>query len=752
MIDQEPYKLLKTLKRRYAALRLIEILLLAGGTVILTQGIAQLLTPPSQASILLAIGAGVIVFVLRAYQFGLFNLQDSSFVRFLNGQYPQLKESADLLVRSEVELTQLQQIQKLRTLNEFNVLYPQIRLPHHIGQAAGIAVACTVVYFGLSAFSATGKSPQVGTKSEQEKTIVPQQPDTTSAYLKSLTIKIIPPAYTQLQPFLASHPNLVVPEGSTVQWRAEFNRDASKVRMLFSGKDSVSLSPDGKSIYVTTRTITEHGFYHLKWTYGKKPKRTDYYRIEVIKDLPPRISIEQPGQFTKLLLSDNLAVDVKATLSDDYGLGDGQIVATVSKGSGESVKFREEKIRFRTPRQIGGKKVSAEVLIDLKKLGLEPGDEFYFYVEASDLKSPLPNYYRTETYFIALQDTSTEVAGADAGLGVDLLPEYFRSQRQIIIDTEKLLREKSKLTKKEFNSTSNELGYDQKVLRLRYGQFLGEEEDSGIGKQANEATEEGEEEDITAQYAHKHDRDNEHNLVDTKNAAKGEKKDGEKEEDPMKSLVHNHDNTEEATFFIQTVKAKLKTALTLMWDAELHLRLYEPAKSLPYQYKILDLLKEIANDSRIYVHRTGFDPPPLKEEKRLTADLDEVKSSSLGKNHKEEDQYQAIRTALALIQEMLELKEASVTHEAQSIFNKAGQELSGIAIEQPAIYLRTLALLKDLADQRVAKEEMEPTLIEIRKSLWRLLPAKPSSPSASRATTSRLDRLFIQSLDKVRDE
>ena len=65
------------------------------------------------------------------------------------------------------------------------------------------------------------------------------------------------------------------------------------------------------------------------------------------------------------------------------------------------------------------------------------------------------------------------------------MPEYFRSQRQIIIDSEKLLREKKCIAKETFNARSNSLAYDQKVLRLRYGEFLGEEFESGIGPQAN---------------------------------------------------------------------------------------------------------------------------------------------------------------------------------------------------------------------------------------------------------------------------
>jgi hypothetical protein len=98
------------------------------------------------------------------------------------------------------------------------------------------------------------------------------------------------------------------------------------------------------------------------------------------------------------------------------------------------------------------------------KLGLEPGDELYFYVEALDNKTPLANRARTETFFIALQDTASQQLSVEGGLGVDLMPEYFRSQRQIIIDSEKLLGDRKNISKHEFNSRSNELGYDQKCF------------------------------------------------------------------------------------------------------------------------------------------------------------------------------------------------------------------------------------------------------------------------------------------------
>ena len=67
---------------------------------------------------------------------------------------------------------------------------------------------------------------------------------------------------------------------------------------------------------------------------------------------------------------------------------------------------------------------------------MEPGNELYFYFNAIDNKDPKPQLSRTDTYFFVLEDTTELEFSLEGNLGVDLMPEYFRSQRQIIIDTE----------------------------------------------------------------------------------------------------------------------------------------------------------------------------------------------------------------------------------------------------------------------------------------------------------------------------
>lgn len=750
MTGEQARYYLKRLKQRYLLLRSTEICFVSISVALIAFGVAGLFSIAASYKIVIALVCAAATIALMIIRYGLKRLENNFLASYLNQRFTELNESADLLLINEAELSTLQQIQKVKMLQRLDQIFPQVKLPHRIFQSMAVFIGGVGLYFVLSSLTPFETAEPI----RYSKEIRPEK-NPASIFIKSLSVIISPPAYTNLQPSESTDFNLIVPEGSTVKWVARFSDQPKDVKILFSARDSVNLSRTSLE-YSFQRKIDESGFYQLQWTNETKIQRSDFYKIEVIKDLQPKISVKDLNQFTKLKYTDQLLVQVKSELTDDYGLTDAQIIATVSKGSGEGVKFREEKLRFNSPLTISGKKQEAVRILDLKKLGLEPSDELYFYVEAVDNKTPAPNRNRTETFFIAIQDTATEIATVDSGLGVDLMPEYFRSQRQIIIDTEKLLRDKKGIPVSQFNSTSNELGYDQKVLRLRYGQFLGEEDEAGIGQHAAEhQDEEGEksEEDPLKKFGHQHDTKNEHNLVDQKNQTHqhaGEAKNEDEKEDPLKEFVHQHDNTEEATFFIQSLKTKLKAAITQMWDAELYLRLYQPEKSLPYQYRALNLLKEISSDSRIFVHRSGFDPPPLKEEKRLTADLSEVKTRSDFRKTQLEEKHPAIHNALTTVERMIAENSLAVSARDQKMFSKAGQELSGLAIEQPVVFLKGLSLLKSLSEN---SQKVDLTgLTALRAILHKALPPQPPSPSQREANSHALNKKFLKTLDQSKHE
>jgi hypothetical protein len=697
------------------------------------------------AQVILSILAAVTTYVIRFFQIGLHKISERSIAAFLNTQYAELTASADLILINQHDLAPLKKLQQTIAYKKLESISVRIKFPNRIMMFSFLTVAALAacVSIQLSDFNIASYDTIDARKdsSIRESPVVKNLP----SEITEAKVIVTPPAYTSIRQYAAADLNLTVQENSKVTWSLKFSGSVEKVSLVTSSRDTIRFSSVDNG-WKLTSALDRNGFYQILWK-DETTHASDYYKVAIIKDKPPTIKLSNLNQFTQVAYDSKLSVEASPSITDDYGLTDAYIIATVSKGSGESVKFREEKIRFTTPGKITGKQVNANQLLDLKKLGLEPGDELYFYIEAFDNKTPLVNRSRTETYFIAIPDTAQDVMVADGGLGVDLMPEYFRSQRQIIIDTEKLIREKKTITKKEFNSRSNELGYDQKVLRLRYGQFLGEEEESSIGPHdhAEETNEEEEKkpEDMIKEFGHEHDTENEHNLVEEKDPTKKDV-DGGKKQDLLAGFVHEHDNEESATFFFQSLKMKLKAALAQMWDAELYLRLYEPEKSLPYQYTALKLLKEISNDSRIYVHRTGFDPPPIKEEKRLSADLTEVFNTTRAYEAIVKENFPKIVEALNVIEKLLAQQSTTLVEKEKSSLVQSGNELAQAALENPSL-LPGLSALKEIT-MHEGNLNIE-TLKTLRKAYWLALPKQPVAAGKSNSTLHDLDNKLIQQLE-----
>lgn len=748
MTGREATYQLKKLALKIKATRTIEILSVSTGLSGLAFALVRLTTTLPYLPEATAIVVFAAVLIQRIIRTNTFSWDEMQVALFLSRNFPELKDSTDLLVAGKT-LTTLETIQRERVLSTIGAIVPKVKIPNRLMQGAMILIVGVVAWWLLPARQ-PGSSNAEPIKPAMQVTAGKPLPE-----LENVVTRVVPPAYTRVKAHITAGRDFSAPLNSMVSWTISFRGEAHDPQVILSAIDSLPLTADKDGKFHMTRRLKQSSFYQVAWRDDhRKLYVSDFHRMDVIHDAPPVVEITNLLQFNEVKPGDPMQLEVKASVSDDYGVAGVHLVATVSKGSGESVKFREEKLYFDQPGPYG-KRGELTRTIDLVKLGLEPADELYFYAEAHD-NMPVPNVSRTETFFIALQDTATVVAVEDSGLGVDLMPEYFRSQRQIIIDTEKLLAEQRKIKKQEFNSRSNELGFDQKTLRLRYGQFLGEEDEAGIGVVAAppvEAHDEKEEdEDPLAKFGHQHDTKNEHNLVaDKKAPAKADDHghaEDEKDEDPLKAFMHQHDSEEEATFFVQSIKAKLKAALTLMWDSELHLRMYEPKKSLPFQYRILALLKEISQDSRVYVHRTGFDPPPIKEEKRLTADLTEVFNSSEHTGAMPVMEYPAVRAALDHVEALLQETEPMVNDTTKILARRAGQEVAIAEVQHPGKYIQALSQLRKLSEGTTDPATLRPLLQSLRKSFWSILPQETYSPHRAGRTLHPLDKAVLDNLMK----
>jgi len=163
---------------------------------------------------------------------------------------------------------------------------------------------------------------------------------------------------------------------------------------------------------------------------------------------------------------------------------------------------------------------------------------------------------------------------------------------------------------------------------------------------------------------------------------------------------------------------------------------------LSYQYKALELIQEIKNSARIYVHRIGFDPPPIKEDKRLSGDLDEVENVFKKDKTTFEDNYHFMRLSISIIEDRLNANE-KVIDEDRSIFSKAGKELALLAIKEPSKHLKTLQQLKRLTE---AKQQPKAVLQSVRKGLLSAVPEIAANAFKNANYQSSLQMLTIKEL------
>ena len=557
---------------------------------------------PAEQGLILGTGvwlAGLLVFFFS----GRFSRPaEEVIIRYLDRNFPFLEESAALLVQppqNEMERWQKEKIEAQAAQHR-----EKIRLPvQPIKRTLWISVSAMIVAFAGTFINTPAdstepaideKSPDSGAAEISES--VPEIP-----VLEEIRIHIQPPAHTGLQNRTEATGNASVPENSEISWAISAGGDVDKAEVRFSSS-AIEMAGDGNHFEASGRA-DQNLIYQVALTNRDTTILSDYHAVSVIPDQKPEFLFSLPEEPRSEVTETRREVEIDVEISDDYGLGDISLHATLARGSGENVRFRDQVLPFEEISGAGTKTIHAFATLRANSLEMEPGDELYFFITAED-NHPTPQVSRSDTYFVIYRDSSETEPPAFATIAVDVLPEYFRSQRQIIIDTEKLLDEKPGISRREFEQRSNATGHDQNLLRLRYGQYLGLEDEMTLS-----------EGDAGAADDHSHEQDGDHT-----DESEAESHD----EDPLAEFGHNHGSAEMNTLFADSPRALLKEALDNMWSAEMYLRTNRPEEALAYEYQALELLKEVQQADRQYSRKAGYDSPPIPvDEKRLTGEYDD---------------------------------------------------------------------------------------------------------------------------------
>lgn len=706
MPEQNGQHIIRSLRQRWQRSYLLGALLLTAAGAILFITLLQLFTPLSWWWIIpVFLISSCFIYWLRPFRL----ITDEDITSFLNHSYPELEESAHLLLLPHTSLNLLQQLQQQKTEKKLSNIQPPAAMHRPLRKGSLILITtvciCALAIAGTAALQndkvksikSTGSSTGTGKKEQLP------------AGIKTFSVTIDPPAYTKQSRRSQEQFSLRAEEGSNIRWSIRTSGNVDSLNIIFNNKETIPLTRSGDvdNEWILERVIRESGFYQLQLP----GTNSELYTLDVIHDQPAAIRILSPQQYTTIEPGRKAVTNLRVHISDDYGVNYAQIITTRASGKGESVSFKEQQFGFPVPFS-GQKEIESSKLLDLAAMGLQGGDELYFYVKVIDNHG---QESRSDMYFVSLPDTSELLSMSGMESGVNQFPEYFRSQRQIIIDTEKLLKEQSSVSKDTFNARSNDLGIEQKLLRLRYGKFLGEENESGGGHSPDDGHDHGSEpaygdiQSLIDQYAHK------------------------------------HDNAEDATFFEPEQKAQLKAILTEMWNSELKLRTYIPSDALPYQYKALRLLKELQQKSRAYVSKTSIRMPPLKPEKRLTGNLEKIDPAGrLSKETKEDIQLIKLREAMSTLEMLKQKKQPAISGQENLV--AAEKAISAKAMAQPSVYLPALSAVRSIIAAPASAKKQDIMLVQ--RALQSIIQTTVELPQKKNVLRGKLGALYFKKLEQ----
>ncbi|OUJ73368.1 hypothetical protein BXP70_13205 [Hymenobacter crusticola] len=733
---------LRAVWRSYAQRRTLALLLPAIGLGVLL-AMSWLRWPAARWYVVGASAIGIGFLLWKLWQ--IWQPDFSDLARRLDRRFAGLEDSTGLLLHDPSALNLLGQLQQQHVASHLAELQNTERplLPVGFRGPALLAGLALVAALGLGllkpkAATAPATAPPVALHFSEDtpKGVTPPA----APRIVETRILVTPPAYTRRPTFAAAQPSFQCPQESQVRWTVRVSRPTGVAPELELGKLRLKLRPVAgqPSVFTIEQTLLTSALYRLRFA----GHTSDDYAIDVQADQSPVIQIQTPKPYTLVEFGTKPQVPVRVAVRDDYGLTRAQLVATVAQGQGEAVKFKETKADLSSALH-GQEQVTLAHLLNLPKLGLTYGDEVYFYVQAWDNHRHLT---RSDTYLVQWEDTTVQESTTDISLGVNVVPAYFRSQRQIIIDTEKLLTERKGLTAEAFAERGNNLGFDQKVLRLRYGKFLGEEFEKSLGATAGPTADaDHHEEGKEGEAGHEEHGEEEHDHGQT--GGRPSTSPTATTDALMEPYMHRHDDSETADFLEPAVKAKLRGVLAQMWEAELRLRTARPAEALPYEYRALRLLKQVQQQTRAYVRKLGYEPPPMPEATlRLTGDL---AGAAAPKNQQQvavTPAQPAVRDALRVLGAIRQ--QQTIPAADALLLDRAGTTLAQAAVQKPGAYLQALSQLRQLAaDVRAGKAPCTSCLPAIERALTALLP--PPAPAPVRpAGPDRLARRYFQELSR----
>ena len=542
-------------------------------------------------------------------------------VRQLDARRRDLDDSSDLLLAPQAPLTPLQQLQQARVRERLRTQpAPDLRAPWPWARI--VAMWCVAAIVIVAAALWPARTPDAGALAPADDVapVIPGVPR-----LAAQRLRVAPPSYTGQSPRDEATLDAKAPAGSRLTWTLRFDPQPTQAHLVFHDGQRIALDRDGDT-WRATHVLAKSTLYRVVAAGTEAQPPSKLRRLDAIPDRAPEVRVLAPDRGLSLVSVGQTRWALAFEARDDYGIAPAATLKlTLAQGSGENIAFKEQVMTVRGTGPANARRFGAS--LDLKALGMAVGDDLIAQLTVHDNRTPSPQAAQSPGLILRWPaDLGAESTGLE-GMVKKVMPAYFRSQRQIIIDAEALQKQKRTMPSEKFVTRSDAIGVDQRILRLRYGQFLGEEAE---GEPQPPPTNDGEthtdddghdhaSEAVGTDDGHGHEQ-----ATSATGASFG------READVLEAYGHTHDHAEAATLLDPETRATLKKALDQMWQSELHLRQGQPDRALPFAYKALEYIKQVQQATRIYLARVGPELPPIDETRRMGGDRTGLAPRPLG--------------------------------------------------------------------------------------------------------------------------
>ena len=241
-----------------------------------------------------------------------------------------------------------------------------------------------------------------------------------------------------------------------------------------------------------------------------------------------------------------------------------------------------------------GKTSTGELVIDLATLQLQPGDIMHIRAVARDrnnVTGPGESVSRTRIIRVARPEEMDQIT-TDIGVPPELPKDPVMSQRMIILMTERLIRERPRLSRQELQSRSGEIAQHQSRLREIVGEQV-------YIREADAAIQQGEQDFSYLEQGGTGGAPRRRGRAETTRRARRRRcwrrRTTATGIGSIEEFEHRHDESA-----ILDVNRDLMRLHNLMWNSQQELNLAKPDTALPYQYEALKIIQQLNQAERTY--------------------------------------------------------------------------------------------------------------------------------------------------------